>query len=111
MSARHTITTDRLSIFLFYHHHFSFLTGVNMEHVLGFVALAAGLIIGLGAIGACIGIGIMGSKYLESAARQPELMNELQTKMFLLAGLIDASFLIGVGIAMMFAFANPFVLK
>ena len=49
-----------------------------MEHVLGFVALAAGLIIGLGAIGACIGIGIMGSKYLESAARQPELMNELQ---------------------------------
>ena len=62
-----------------------------MEHVLGFVALAAGLIIGLGAVGACIGIGIMGSKYLESAARQPELMNELQTKMFLLAGLIDAA--------------------
>ena len=82
-----------------------------MEHVLGFVALASGLIIGLGAIGACIGIGIMGSKYLEAAARQPELMNELQTKMFLLAGLIDAAFLIGVGIAMMFAFANPFVLK
>ncbi len=74
-----------------------------------FVALAAGLIIGLGAIGACIGIAIMGSKYLEAAARQPELMNALQTKMFLLAGLIDAAFLIGVGIAMMFAFANPFV--
>ena len=64
-----------------------------------FVALAAGLIIGLGAIGACLGIAIMGSKYLEAAARQPELM----------AGLIDAAFLIGVGIAMMFAFANPFV--
>ena len=30
-----------------------------------------GLMIGLGAAGACIGIGIMGSKYLESAARQP----------------------------------------
>jgi F-type H+-transporting ATPase subunit c len=29
--------------------------------------------------------------------------------MFLLAGLIDAAFLIGVGIAMLFAFANPFV--
>jgi len=53
-----------------------------MEHVLGYVALASGLIIGMGAIGACIGIGIMGSKYLEAAARQPELMNELQTKMF-----------------------------
>jgi len=79
--------------------------------VISFAALAAGLIIGLGALGACIGIGVMGSKYLEAAARQPELMGELQTKMFVLAGLIDASFLIGVGIAMMFAFANPFVLK
>jgi len=70
-----------------------------------FVALATGLIIGLGAIGACLGIAIMGGKYLEAAARQPELMNTLQTKMFVLAGLIDAAF----GIAMMFAFANPFV--
>ena len=73
-----------------------------------FVALACGLIIGLGAIG-CIGIALMGGKYLEASARQPELMNALQTKMFLLAGLIDAAFLIGVGIAMLFAFANPFV--
>lgn len=81
-----------------------------MEHILGFVALAAGLIIGLGAIGACLGIGLMGGKYIEASARQPELMNALQTKMFLLAGLIDAAFLIGVGIAMMFAFANPFKL-
>ena len=81
-----------------------------MENVLGFVALAAGLIIGLGAIGACIGIGIMGSKYLEASARQPELVDALQAKMFLLGGLIDAAFLIGVGIAMMFAFANPFQL-
>ncbi|HEY5634588.1 MAG TPA: F0F1 ATP synthase subunit C [Burkholderiaceae bacterium] len=72
------------------------------------VAIACGLIIGLGALGACIGIGLMGGKYIEGAARQPELMDKLQTKMFLLAGLIDAAFLIGVGIAMMFAFANPF---
>ena len=73
-----------------------------------FVAMAAGLIIGLGALGATIGIGIMGGRYMEGAARQPELMEQLQTKFFLLAGLFDAAFLIGVGIAMMFAFANPF---
>jgi len=72
------------------------------------VAVACGLIIGLGALGACVGIGVMGGRFMEGAARQPELMERLQTKMFLLAGLIDASFLIGVGIAMMFAFANPF---
>ena len=74
----------------------------------GFVALACGLIIGLGALGACIGIGLMGGKVVEASARQPELMDKLQTKMFLLAGLIDAAFIIGVAVAMMFAFANPF---
>ncbi len=74
-----------------------------------FVALACGLIISLGAIGACLGIAMVGSKYIEASARQPELMGELQTKVFLLAGLIDAAFLISVGIAMLFAFANPFV--
>ena len=81
-----------------------------MELTLGLVALACGIIVGLGAVGASIGIALMGGKFLESSARQPELMNELQTKMFLLAGLIDAAFLIGVGIAMLFAFANPFTL-
>ena len=75
--------------------------------LIGLVAVASGLIIGLGALGACVGVGIMASKYLESAARQPELMNVLQTKVFLLLGLIDASFIIGVGLAMFFAFANP----
>ncbi|MEO6972253.1 MAG: F0F1 ATP synthase subunit C [Rhodoferax sp.] len=80
-----------------------------MMEVIGFVALAAGLMIGLGALGACVGIGIMGSKFLEGAARQPELMNELQTKMFLLVGLVDASFIIGTGIALWFTTANPFL--
>ncbi|MFZ8886933.1 MAG: F0F1 ATP synthase subunit C [Steroidobacteraceae bacterium] len=73
----------------------------------GYTALGLGIIIGLGAIGACIGIGIMGAKFLEAAARQPELIPVLQGRMFLLAGLIDAAFLIGVAIAMFFAFANP----
>jgi len=71
----------------------------------GLIAIACGLIIGLGAIGACLGIGTMGGRFIEGSVRQPELMESLQ---FLLAGLIDANFLIGVGIAMMFVFANPF---
>jgi F-type H+-transporting ATPase subunit c len=82
-----------------------------IAQVQGYTAIALGLIIGLGAIGACIGIGIMGSKFLEAAARQPELIPTLQTRMFLLAGLIDAAFLIGVALAMFFAFANPLLAK
>ena len=57
-------------------------------HVQGMTAIAIGVIIGLGALGACLGIAIMGSKFLESAARQPELVPLLQGRMFLLAGLM-----------------------
>ena len=39
-----------------------------MENILGLVALACGLIVGLGAIGASIGIALMGGKFLESSA-------------------------------------------
>ena len=75
--------------------------------VQAYTGIGIGLMIGLGAAGACIGVGIMCSSFLEAAARQPELTNSLQGKVFLLLGLIDASFIIGVGLAMMFAFANP----
>ena len=64
----------------------------------GLIAIACGLIVAFGAMGAAIGIGLVGSKYLESSARQPELMGSLQTKLFL----------IGVAIALLFAFVNPF---
>ena len=72
-----------------------------------YTGVGIGLMIGLGALGACIGIGIMGSKFLEAAARQPELVPMLQGRMFLLVGLIDASFIIGLAMALFFAFANP----
>lgn len=73
----------------------------------GLTALGVTLMIGLGANGACIGIGVMGSRFLESAARQPELVPMLTTRMFLVSGLIDAAYLIAVALAMFFAFGNP----
>ncbi|WP_430391849.1 F0F1 ATP synthase subunit C [Dyella sp. 20L07] len=79
----------------------------QLAHVQGLTAIAIGIIIGLGALGACLGIAIMGSKFLESAARQPELVPLLQGRMFLLAGLIDAAFIIGLAVALLFAFSNP----
>lgn len=68
------------------------------------VYIAAAIIIGLGGIGAAIGMGLLGGRLLESTARQPELASMLQTKMFILAGLIDAVPIIGVGIAMYLIF-------
>jgi F-type H+-transporting ATPase subunit c len=77
--------------------------------VQAYTGIGVGLMIGLGAAGACIGVGVMCSRFLEAAARQPELTNSLQAKVFLLLGLIDASFIIGLGIAMLFAFGNPLI--
>ncbi len=50
----------------------------------------------------------MASKYLEASARQPELMERLQGKVFLLVGVLDGAFIIATGIALWFATANPF---
>jgi F-type H+-transporting ATPase subunit c len=70
--------------------------------------LAVGHMIGMGAIGSCLGIGIMGSKYLEAASRQPEMMEPLQNKVFLLVGVLDGAFIIATGIGLWFTLANPF---
>jgi F-type H+-transporting ATPase subunit c len=74
-----------------------------------FTVIAAGLLIGLGALGTAIGFAILGGKFLEGSARQPELTPMLQTKMFIVAGLLDAVPIIGVAIALLLIFANPFL--
>ncbi|WP_066800963.1 F0F1 ATP synthase subunit C [Moraxella oblonga] len=73
-----------------------------------YTLLAVAILIGLGALATGIGFAILGGKFLESTARQPELASQLQTKMFIVAGLLDAVPMIGVGIAMLLLFANPF---
>ncbi|MGH1541415.1 MAG: F0F1 ATP synthase subunit C [Arenicella sp.] len=80
-----------------------------METIVGMTAIAIGIMIGLAAVGAAIGIGLLGGRFLEGTARQPEMANTLQTKMFLMAGLIDAIPIIGVGIALYLLFASGLV--
>lgn len=71
--------------------------------------IAVAILIGMGAFGTAIGFALLGGKFLEGAARQPEVVPMLQVKMFIVAGLLDAISMIGVGIALFFIFANPFV--
>ncbi|WP_086479991.1 F0F1 ATP synthase subunit C [Oceanospirillum sanctuarii] len=80
-----------------------------MEQVVSMTAIAVAMLIGLAALGTAIGFAILGGKFLEASARQPELAPMLQTKMFIVAGLLDAVSMIGVGVALFFTFANPFV--
>ena len=80
-----------------------------METVLSFSAIAVAIIVGLCAVGTAVGFAILGGKFLEGAARQPEMAPMLQVKMFIIAGLLDAVPMIGIVIALLFTFANPFV--
>lgn len=80
-----------------------------VAHLQGMTALAVGIIIGLGALGTAIGFGLLGGKFLEGSARQPEMIPQLQVKMFVVAGLLDAITMIGVGIALWFTVKSPFL--
>ena len=80
-----------------------------MEMILAFTVLGVLLVLGMGALGTAIGFGILGGKFLEGSARQPELAPQLMGRMFLVAGLIDAVTMIGIGIGMWFTFSNPYL--
>ncbi len=74
-----------------------------MESALLYIAGA--LMSGLGALGAAVGIGILGSRFLEGAARQPELIPMLRTQFFIVMALVDAIPMIVVGLALYIMFA------
>ena len=70
-------------------------------------ALAVGFIFTGAAVGTGIGFGLLGGKFLEGAARQPEMVGMLQVRMFIVAGLLDALSIIGVAFAALLMFGNP----
>lgn len=67
--------------------------------------IASGLMLGLGALGAAIGIGILGGRFLEGAARQPELIPMLRTQFFIVMGLTDALPVISIAMGLYLMFA------
>ena len=83
--------------------------GPLIAQVMSYTLIAVGLLIGLGALGTAIGFALLGGKFLEGSARPPELTPLLQTKMFIVAGLLDAVPIIGVAIALLLIFSNPFL--
>lgn len=67
--------------------------------------IGAGLMLGLGAVGAGVGIGILGGRFLEGAARQPELIPMLRTQFFIVMGLVDALPVIAIAMGLYLMFA------
>lgn len=72
--------------------------------------LAAAALILLAALGTAFSFSMLGGKFLESIARQPELAPMLTMRMFMVAGLIDAFAAISVATGLLLVFsANPFL--
>ncbi len=69
------------------------------------IFVAGAILMGCGAVGAAIGVGVLGGKFLEGVARQPELLGMLRTQLFIVLGLVDAVPMIAVGIALYLLFA------
>jgi F-type H+-transporting ATPase subunit c len=78
-----------------------------IAQIQAYTAIAIGLIFAFAALGTGIGFGLLGGKFLEGTARQPEMAPMLQTKMFIVAGLLDALAIIGVAFAALLMFGNP----
>ncbi|MEM7400602.1 MAG: F0F1 ATP synthase subunit C [Pseudomonadota bacterium] len=67
--------------------------------------IAGALMLGIGAAGAAVGIGVLGGRFLEGAARQPELIPMLRTQFFIVMGLVDALPVIAIAIGLYVLFA------
>jgi F-type H+-transporting ATPase subunit c len=76
-----------------------------MEMSQALLYIAGGLMMGLGAVGAAVGIGVLGGRFLEGAARQPELIPMLRTQFFIVMGLVDALPIIAIAIGLYVVFA------
>ena len=71
----------------------------------GMELIAGALMVGFGAIGGAIGVGIVGSKYMEGIARQPELQSYLLGQFFFMMAVVDALPIISLGLGLLQLFA------
>ena len=71
--------------------------------------IGAGITMGLAAIGAGIGDGLVTSKFIDGITRQPEAKNTLFVNTLISVGLIESMAIIATVMALIMLFNNPFV--
>lgn len=69
--------------------------------------IGAGLCMGLAAVGAGLGDGMVTSRFIEGITRQPEAKNTLFTNTLISVGLIEAMAIIATVVALIMLYANP----
>jgi F-type H+-transporting ATPase subunit c len=73
--------------------------------------IAAGLVLGGGAIGAAIGDGLVGNATIQGIARQPEAQARMQVTMFLIIGLVEGMYFINLALGFVFIYAIAGAIK
>jgi F-type H+-transporting ATPase subunit c len=82
----------------------------TVAHVQIVTIVAATCLICIAAVATAISFSLLGGKFLDGIARQPELMGAMTTRMFLIAGLVDAFAAVSVAMGLYLIFAkNPFL--
>jgi F-type H+-transporting ATPase subunit c len=76
-----------------------------MNEATALLYIAGALMLGIGAAGAAVGIGILGARFIEGIARQPEMLGMLRTQFFISMGLVDALPIIAIAIGLYVLFA------
>ena len=71
--------------------------------------IGAGITMGLAAVGAGLGDGLVTSKFIDGITRQPEAKNVLFTNTLISVGLIEAMAIIAAVVALIMLYANPLI--
>ena len=71
--------------------------------------VGAGLCMGLAAVGAGLGDGLVTSRFIEGITRQPEAQSKLFMNTLISVGLIESMAIIATVVALIMLYANPFI--
>ena len=71
--------------------------------------VGAGLCMGLAAIGAGLGDGLVTSRFIEGITRQPEAQSKHFTNTLISVGLIESMAIIATVVALIMLYANPLI--
>ncbi len=79
------------------------------EMLLSYSAVAAGIGLGIAALGGAIGMGSTAAATISGMARNPGVGGKLMTTMFIALAMIEAQVIYTLVIALILLYANPFL--
>ncbi|TLE16228.1 F0F1 ATP synthase subunit C [Helicobacter apodemus] len=82
---------------------------VEGETLLSYSAIAAGIGLGIAALGGAIGMGNTAAATISGMARNPGIGGKLMTTMFIALAMIEAQVIYTLVIALILLYANPFL--